>query len=265
VLTVDITPELPAYATGVYSVEYPDILAISESFFPLVNRYALEKPITNAIHGCQGTCIATVHAPALAVDHCVSEVRPINFAVPLLEDIATLLAASQEYPQDHIIFGADFRTIIGDVELLEFNTTIVQHPENNGCTTTINTTSCYLVSATGEYDVTITDHVVSLTKPSTSPKIVSTANNTRIDNSTIEQFDLLLTNGTFMATTLSGIAFVARSQFNIKQGLAKPEDSDDERIPALFTQPPDWFVLQHTVGWGQGSSCVVSGAIAKPT
>jgi hypothetical protein len=83
-LTVSITPELPSYWSG--SIDF-DLMPDSEGqnfqshFLPIYHAFSVNEPLRGGVNGCpeHGTCRALVHAPALAVDRCVSKVIYVNF------------------------------------------------------------------------------------------------------------------------------------------------------------------------------------------
>lgn len=86
-LGVSITPEMPAYFSGWY--EYlprkdGEILSdFDKIFLPVVRAYSSNVPISGGIQGCSGICRTTVHAPALAVDHCEHQITYRNFSETL--------------------------------------------------------------------------------------------------------------------------------------------------------------------------------------
>lgn len=74
-LDVAILPELPAHSTGTVDYSFMPVqepLMYSNRFWPIYEAYQHDWPISGAISGCDGTCIAIVWAPALALDYCVS-------------------------------------------------------------------------------------------------------------------------------------------------------------------------------------------------
>ena len=85
-LAVSISPEIPAYSTGwaTFTNDYTKhIIDWTGDFLPVVKTDNARLPLQGAVAGCHVTCSAVIHAPALAIDHCVTARTFRNYTEPL--------------------------------------------------------------------------------------------------------------------------------------------------------------------------------------
>ena len=262
-LSVSLTPELPAYFTGVVDYEFLpniEIQDFQQRFLPIFYDWAGQKPMKDVITGCHATCTATVRGPALAVDHCISENHYRNYSYPISQKEAQLFEEGCVKPsEDQLTFLQEFVALNGTTERLNYTTMISGSDVAETCAGQVNTTSCFLVSAIAEYDVTITEGVLTL-DAAAYPKIVATANNTAITEDTIEQLGLSHGSGdkNYVKTTLSGIANAANLAFYQTEGLITFPDSNQLTLPGL-APAPGLYAYQHITNndnmYGKGKDC----------
>jgi hypothetical protein len=105
-LSIAITPELPSYITGFTDPAHTDYMSYSTSFDIVAKDYAADSPMELFHSGCKGSCSAIVHAPALAVESCTSELHYTNFSVPLTtQQISKFNSSNQELARDRLILN----------------------------------------------------------------------------------------------------------------------------------------------------------------
>ncbi len=137
----------------------------------------------------------------------------------------------------------------------------IKLPDNSiteTCTGYINITECYLVSAIAEYPIIVTNSAISFPEPPGYPKIITMANNAAINEHTISQLGLeYATGGSWIRSTLGGIALVASWHFGTYMGLAPSPSPGD--TPILATGGSQSAVaLEHITNWeawDQGDDC----------
>ena len=156
---------------------------------PVISSYSLHEPMTGGVLGCDGTCAAVIRAPALLPTHCDSSITWQNFSAPWSPEDLKEYDKCSTVSYDRSIFGTYLTSMKGSQETLNFLTRLTGDDVANTCAGHINTTQCYLRSAVADYDVTITNNVLTLDDPG-NPRLVHWANNTAITNETIAQFGL---------------------------------------------------------------------------
>jgi hypothetical protein len=87
-LDVAITPELPSYWTGVVDSTYMPKFAtlnLQLHLLPIYYDWVDNAPMRGEINNCppRSTCRAVVLAPALQLDHCLTELNHQNFSLPM--------------------------------------------------------------------------------------------------------------------------------------------------------------------------------------
>lgn len=163
--------------------------------------YWLEAPLPAFISGCSGErCKAKVKGPALAVTSCTSRYVSINQAVILANQLSLESVEKAEYapPINQMPFLIQPSLVLGEQESINLVTASAEMP---GCIGTLNMTSCNLVSAIGEYSVTIRGGIVTLDKP-IKPRILAFANNTQVARRVDPKWN-------FYPSTLAGIVHIA--------------------------------------------------------
>ena len=137
-LNVSITPEMPAYWSGVAQYTYMPELELQDfqsHFLPIYYDYGSSVPMRDAITGCPGTCTATVRGPALAVDQCVSSLRYRNFSQPMSKAQLRKFEDGCTYPVDsQSVFNVRFMVNNGTTETLNFTTEISDDAVAKTCT-----------------------------------------------------------------------------------------------------------------------------------
>ncbi len=247
-LGVAITPQLPAYFSGYSSyLNMPTSEGTdwTEAFLPVLRGYLDDAPISDAISGCVGSCQATVQAPVLAIDHCSSMLLPRNLSTPLNRTETRLLEEGCYLTTSNFeVFQIVFETLNGTVEHLAFTTVLPTEALTKTCSGPVNATTCFLVSATGEYDVNVENCVITFADPPTRPRVIQTANNTAITQQTIKEYGLD-TGGGWIKTTLSGIAETADvAYYNSISSVLFPGTYQPEffpgRNPIVMKYMEDW-------------------------
>lgn len=142
--------------------------------------YSLQAPLPAFVSGCPGElCKAKVKGPALASTSCTSRYIPLNFSANLSNPTSYRALANADYapPINQISFLVFPSLVLGERESINLVTAYAEFLPD--CTGILNMTSCNLVSAIGEYDVSVRDNTVNLDKP-ISPRILAIANNTQV-------------------------------------------------------------------------------------
>jgi hypothetical protein len=242
-LSVSLSPEIPAYFTGfsMYEKESTttEYMQFRNQFLPVVREYISKAPMSRAVTGCHGKCAATVRGPALAVDHCTSELHFVNFSAPLSKADEQAVNAGG-FPGDRVIFEVALRPVNGTPEMLNFQTRIGTPQVEQTCAGPVNTTSCFLVSAIADYPVIIDNGILSLAEAPYSPKIVARANNTAITKKTVSEYGLNNGYGGIFST-LTGIAVAANYEFYTFLDVVP--DAAGVTLNGALT----WFTFQHMV------------------
>jgi hypothetical protein len=124
-----------------------------------------------------GACKATIRAPALAVHHCTSQQKPVDFNKAIE---GKLLAVAP--PLDQYAFLSSVTLVTeGQQEHIEV---VSAYSTTQDCVGTLNVTVCSLVPAVGEYNLSISQNLSLLEAPA-HPRIVMLANNAYV-NRTID-------------------------------------------------------------------------------
>lgn len=274
-LTVTIAPEVPAYSTGWMTITRggdSNVSIITENFrkefLPILEGYATSSSMAGAVTGCKGTCSAIIHAPALEVESCRTEMSFVNFSQPLTGPNAKFYNETATAPYTRDVFQVGFTVFNGTTERLGFETRIatdqalIKHG-GNWCAGQVNYTACNLTSSIAEYPVIIQDDVIKLAEPQSYPKIVSAANNTAITARTITKpgrvnpeypseiystlagiasaaaFEYSYTAYLFPKAPGYGILFGAESWFLLKQMRNYTAMLDNEVCSPLWQDPRD--------------------------
>lgn len=251
-LGIAITPEMPAYWSGVADYSFLPEVELQDfqiEFLPIYNEYGSQAPMKDAITGCSQICTATVRAPALAVDRCVSSLRYQNFSHPMSPAQRKQFAAGCTIPVDsQSVFNVRFMVYNGTAETLNFTTEISDHTVAETCAGYVNTTWCSLVSAIGEYPVNINDGIITFAERPSYPKIIARANNTAITDDTIRQYGLRTRDSVSddVKTTLSGVAMGANIAYFVKEGLMPQPGKGG--LPAL-APAPGLYPFQHITNY----------------
>ncbi|KAK5169020.1 uncharacterized protein LTR77_006329 [Saxophila tyrrhenica] len=250
-LVIDLAPELPSYMTG--ATHYPgntNYLDLDDSLKPVVKDYGAGAPIklSNSA-GCSGKCSTTVLAPAFAELSCPSKQSLYDFSTPMTVKQMQSFNQTGLPPSDRAIFQVYHSLLPGSRESITFHTKVVQQPKDGSCATYVNTTSCSLRSAIGRYPVEIQDGYISIKGP---PVIIAEANNTALDNSTIDRLHLYNENTQMLKTTLSGVAIIANTRFYSDVYLVQWPTA---LLPQLVTVGSGWFTWLQ--GWfNTGNGCI---------
>jgi hypothetical protein len=208
-LSLVISPEVPSYTTGNVWRFNPAYISYSLSFTPLAEEIGANQPIKLPNSGCSGTCTTTVHAPALALDSCTSKIHLQNFSEPLTGHVQEV-AVSIPPPENRIILKVAGIPIEGRREKIQVDTVVARPIADRSCSAHVNSTTCYYVSAVGEYSVLVKDDIISTVGP---PRILMEANNTAINNATIARYHLTTVSEEYVDTTLSGIVYLMTMQY----------------------------------------------------
>ena len=250
-LSISIMPELPSYFSGwaVYA-SLPSIIGdFSPDFLPVLRDYESGTPI-RGIAGCSGTCSVIVRAPVLAVDHCFTSIAYRNYSTPLSVQEAKIFNTSHVLPADRRLFGIVAWVEDGTTEHLALQTLLPDQAATDTCAGNVNKTTCYLVSAIGEYNVSVTDGVVKFHEPPSYPKIISRANNTAITPDTIERFGLRYAEGsTYIRSTLAGLSMTMNWQFSQQLSLAPALVPGDTPAMINTQASPQWIPLQYITNY----------------
>lgn len=268
-LEVSLTPEVPAYFTGraLYGEDgYYGGYDTSAEWLPVMQDYLSKRPIQNAISGCPGTCTATVQGPAFAIAECSTILEYKNYSRPMSRKDQNIWnkyhVETFDALNDTTVFQVFLATRNGTSETVELVTRISDSEVAETCSGHLQTVTCSLISAIAEYDVVITDGVLTFEKPPSSPKIVAFANNTAITDQTIDIKGLKVMNRgvEWIKTTLSGIAGAAYLMFGVQETIGVWPD--DPKSGALLYPSPSPFAFEYFanyLAWGQqGTACAPS-------
>ena len=164
-------------------------------------------PISGVVSGCPDSCKARIRAPALAVTSCKKRSLVANYTLPL--DTRNLLTPDYTVsapPLDTFGFLVDVSLILDDQESLNL---ITGYSRSEDCKGTFEYTICTLQSAVGEYEVLIDHDTVTLAP--TDPTIISLANNTLVNRTTISSTHKY---GDKHPSTLSGVVALASIKYS---------------------------------------------------
>ncbi|KAK5168607.1 uncharacterized protein LTR77_005916 [Saxophila tyrrhenica] len=267
-LSVSITPEIPAYWTGTvgfYLMPLVESLQFQNHFLPVYYEFGAGAPMRGAIVGCpsQSTCRALVRGPALAVDNCTSVSEPRDFKSLMSKTQAKDFAQGCMWwvnfgpfsrpEEDQVVFKQKFSIFNGTTESFLYETTISDEDVARSCVGHVNTTSCYMVSAVGEYEVEITDGVVTFAEPPSYPRIVARANNTALTDKTVADFQLAINHvDNAINTTLGGIAEGAGLAYYTNEGLVTIPGENRE-VPSRpgLSPNPSLYTFQHITNYAE--------------
>ncbi|KAL9094281.1 MAG: hypothetical protein Q9165_003421 [Trypethelium subeluteriae] len=214
-----LSPEIPAYFTGfsIFVADHPTNDFTSE-FYSIFSNYTAGSAITGAITGCPGVCTATVQAAALAMTTCSSQSTPINYTKPLVGNQSAVYEECRIAPANLDAFTITFITTLDGLgnERVDLTVGMTDTAVARTCVGEFTTKTCHLVSATAEYDVTISNGNIEIEQP---PRILNVANNTRITNQTISQFNLSYEGQDWLQTTLGGLSIAGAIEFKTLAGL----------------------------------------------
>lgn len=248
-LDVAITPEIPAYWTGAVNFLYmptAQALDFQPHFTPVYYEWAAQAPLHAQISGCpkNQVCQAVVRGPALAVDYCTYDVEHKNFVGNRSTEIQDPAAFVRVDPS-LTVFKELFTIYNGSTETLKYETVMTDNNVANTCAGNVNTTKCYLTSAIGEYVIDVKDGVITFPEQPSNPKIVKTAKNTAITETSIRdsQLNYPLISET-MRSTLSGIAEAANIGYYTVESLVPTVKGG----PYLYP-PTNQYVFQHITNY----------------
>ena len=146
----------------------------NSSIYSNIRPYYANDPMPACSRGCNGTCKAKIRAPALMPTACTSHAIPVNYTHPV-----NLTTVSGYWdlapPLTSEAFFIDMGFIVNEQESINLITAFSQ---TTNCAGLLHYTVCNLVSAVGEYEVTIKGNGLVL-PDAVSPTIVAVANNTR--------------------------------------------------------------------------------------
>ena len=259
-LGVSIAPEMPAYHSGWSIYKFmPKVegLTPSTEFLPVMRDYASGIPIRGGISGCPGSCTASVRGPALAIDHCISKLDYINYTEPVATGVMQLFdQGCLATPRNRVIFDLNFLAENGSVESITFVSMRTDSAVAETCVGHLNTTTCTLVSAIGEYDVLVTNNSLSFLEPPSSPTVIARANNTAITDETVNKYRLRAnSDGLGVRTTLSGIAAAAGYKYQVSEAIlpASATGQNNSLLPG-----PNWLALKYIANFAavnDGQAC----------
>jgi hypothetical protein len=247
-LNVSVVPEIPSYFSGTYNANELGS-QFSNNILPVINDYSSHQPISGGIRGCNGSCTATIRAPALAVDYCESNTTWQNFSIPYTKAEMEVYNRG-EFPTQRWLFATYLSSSYGTSETLDFQTYLTGNQVADTCAGTINSTHCYLRSAVAEYDVTVTNKTITL-QNAAEPRFVAWANNTAITNETISKFDLQVPQSPgWIKTTLGAIvnAFFFEYSFT---GFAYPPGHSRPGVLDISLQSQSLFMYQLITNYAQ--------------
>ena len=158
--------------------------------------YIKQSPMKGAITGCSGKCRVKILAPALHTKSCTSRQISVDYTLP---------PAPMDHwapPMNRFGYMSYLNLLVDDGDNEEINM-ITPYSQTNECVGTFNYTSCTLVSAVGEYDVTVQNDGISFN--SNLPTIVSVANNAVVNHTITSGIG----NSTYHRSTLAAIVDLA--------------------------------------------------------
>lgn len=124
-----------------------------------MEEYTHKIPIKGAITGCDDTCRAKVHAPALHVDRCTESRWWHNFTIPLDNKTENLInqGCTMNQVEKRTVFAASayaYNDTTWDTpyEVIRLRTNISDESVVESCAGYVVTKDCFLYSAIAEYD-----------------------------------------------------------------------------------------------------------------
>ena len=263
-LQLSLTPQVPANFTGRALYGEDGVYGgydTSAEWLPVMRDFLARTPIRDAVSGCPGTCIATVRGHALAVEDCTTELQFKNYSRPMSKKDEQVWSEyhveSFETLEDTKVFEVFFATRNGSAETLSFTTSITDDAVTTTCAGHLNTTTCNLVSAIAEYEIVITDGLITFAELPSYPTIVTRSKNTAITDETIDSHGLNVVNRgvDWVRTTLSGIAGAAFLSFGVQETIGVW--GNDPKSGALLYPSPTPFAFEYFanyLAWDQGTS-----------
>ncbi len=211
-----------------------------------------------------GSGSTTVRAPALIADHCESEVTQHNFSTPYSPSEMKIYREGSN-ANSRTMFEISLKSDIGATETLDFYTYVSGDDVAKTCAGPINASHCYLRSAIAEYEVVVKNGAITLVDPA-NPTFISWANNTAINNATINKFGLQGSSGSpWISTTLSGLvgAFTYIYEFTVYGDPPQPNQPSLE----LNVPNPPLFLYQLATNYEQfhnNEACALNWKDPRP-
>lgn len=147
-LTVSIAPEIPSYFTGWTLFDgFAQGANPGSDFMPVVRAFENSEAITSGISGCNGICNATVRAPALILDRCVTTSQSVNFSAPLSKKQLDIARKYNTSPGNRILFEIEFWSVNGTKEGLDIVLGLPDDAVIKKCTGNIEWHTCVYASA----------------------------------------------------------------------------------------------------------------------
>jgi hypothetical protein len=134
------------------------------------------SPLHGVVTGCPGTCKAKMRGPALAQEVCTTEGFPMNYTQNVFVSGSKSNTVAPPFEQQ--LFLVSTGLVLDEDEKMWL---VTGHYDGEECVGTLHRTACTMVSAVGEYDITIRANVATVDNPG-NPTIVSMANNTATDH-----------------------------------------------------------------------------------
>ncbi|KAF2233588.1 hypothetical protein EV356DRAFT_503389 [Viridothelium virens] len=249
-----LSPEIPAYFSGfsILDTDHPTN-DFSSEFYSVFSNWTAGSPITSAITGCPGVCTATVQAAALAMSTCSSHSMPIDYTKPLVGNQTAVYDECRIAPTNLDAFTITLATALDGLgnERLDLKVGMTDTDVAKTCVGEFTTKTCHLVSATAEYDVTISNGNIDLEQP---PRILNVANNTRINNQTISQFNLRFKGQDWLHTTLGGLSMAAAIQFMTLAGLM-PSMANGDNPSLTGSNAFSYKMITNENAWDEETDC----------
>ncbi|KAK5172795.1 uncharacterized protein LTR77_002915 [Saxophila tyrrhenica] len=166
--------------------------------FEANKHFLTGAPMHGIVRGCSGECKLKLRAPALAITSCSSHVVPVDYTQRLSKAQIESLALRGP-PLNTVSFLVSGSLLVDDdYEAINIITGYSDAPE---CTGEMKYSACTLRAAIGEYDATLRGD--NLTLDNGSPRILTVANNTRVNRRTNQH-----SGG--QPSTLAAISFLIR-------------------------------------------------------
>jgi hypothetical protein len=134
------------------------------------------SPLHGVVTGCPGTCKAKMRGPALAQEVCTTEAFPMNYTHNVFVSGSKSNTVAPPFEQQ--LFLVSTGLVLDEDEKMWL---VTGHYDGEECVGTLHRTACTMVSAIGEYGITIRANVATVDNPG-DPTIVSMANNTATDH-----------------------------------------------------------------------------------
>jgi hypothetical protein len=121
--------------------------------------YYGDLPLKDAATGCPGMCKATIRAPALAIEACVTHTLPVNYSQDFGANEFTLNSVAM--PLEQNLFSISTNIIVEQDNAEKINLITGFDTVDEDCVGIFKYTACSFVSAIGEYDVTVTQNAIT--------------------------------------------------------------------------------------------------------